>query len=119
MRGRVCTVVLIGEKTANRDWINYEIIKSWKDGMGVVGIHIHGLKDRNGETSNRGHNPFDYLHFKAQSPFDSFFFKTGRKLSEFVKCYNPPGDTSQERYGWIYKHLANAVDEAIHLRKRH
>ena len=28
MRGRSCSVVLVGEKTAGRKWINYEIIKS-------------------------------------------------------------------------------------------
>ena len=39
MKGRTCTVVLIGTNTANRKWINYEIIKSWNDGVGIVGIH--------------------------------------------------------------------------------
>ena len=43
MRGRTCCVVLIGEKTANRYWINHEIEKAWRDGMGLVGIHIHNL----------------------------------------------------------------------------
>lgn len=119
MRGRSCTVVLVGEETASRDWIKYEIIRSWNDGMGVVGIRIHGLQDYNGETSNRGHNPFDFLHFKNRGPFDFLYVKTGRRLSEFVKCYDPPGITSQERYGWIRKYLAGAVDEAIRLRERH
>ena len=40
MYGRSFTIVLAGSNTANRKWINYEIIKSWDDGMGVVGIHI-------------------------------------------------------------------------------
>ena len=29
-------------------WINYEIGWSWDDGMGVVGIRIHGLKNFKG-----------------------------------------------------------------------
>ena len=47
MHGRSCTVVLVGTNTANRKWINYEIVESWKQGMGVVGIHVHGLRDMN------------------------------------------------------------------------
>lgn len=44
LKGRSCTVVLVGRNTANRKWINHEIVHSWNDGMGVVGIRIHGLK---------------------------------------------------------------------------
>ncbi len=40
MDGKTCAVVLVGSNTANRKWINYEIIKSWNSVMGVVGIYI-------------------------------------------------------------------------------
>ena len=60
MNGRTCTVVLVGAGTPNRKWINHEIVKSWDDGMGVVGIRIHGLKDSGGNTSKQGGNPFEY-----------------------------------------------------------
>lgn len=106
MKGRSCTVVLVGTNTANRKWINYEIVKSWDDGMGVVGIYIHGLKNADGRVSTKGSNPFDYIGYG----------NTGKKLSSVVKCYNPPGSNSQERYAWIKKHLANAVEEAIRIR---
>ena len=105
--GRSCTVVLVGTNTANRKWINYEIIKSWDDGMGVVGIYIHGLKNSEGNTSTQGSNPFDSIGYG----------NTGKKLSSIVKCYNPAGSNSQERYDWIAKHLANAVEEAVTIRK--
>lgn len=108
MEGRTCTVVLVGEKTANRKWINHEIIESWKNNMGVVGIHIHGLENDKGETSCKGQNPFDFIYFES-----------GKKMSEIVKCYDPQGNTSKDRYKWISIHLANAVEEAIGLRKRH
>lgn len=45
MYGRSCTVVLVGSETAGRKWIEYEIRKSWEEGMGVVGIRIHNLKN--------------------------------------------------------------------------
>jgi MTH538 TIR-like domain (DUF1863) len=106
MKGRTCAVVLVGTGTANRKWINYEIVKAWDDGLGVVGICIHGLKNLAGETSTKGNNPFDFIGYG----------NTGKKLSAIVKCYNPGGATSKERYDWISEHLANAVEEAITIR---
>lgn len=106
MQGRTCTIVLVGAETAKRKWINYEIIKSWGDGLGVVGIRIHGLKDQFSQTTKIGENPFDHItHSPSKQP-----------LSSLVKCYNPPGNSSQERYSWISQHLANAVEEAIRIR---
>lgn len=105
--GRTCTIVLVGENTAGRKWINHEIIKSWDKGMGVVGIRIHGILDRNEKTSGFGANPFDAVTHG----------KTGKKLSSIVKCYNPSGSTSKEKYAWISKHIENAVAEAITIRK--
>lgn len=107
MKGRTCTIVLVGSGTANRKWINYEIVKSWNEGLGVVGIRIHGIKDRFSQTSEMGENPFDYItHNPSQTP-----------LSSLVKCYNPGGASSKDKYAWIAQHLANAVEEAIKIRK--
>lgn len=107
MYGRSCTVVLIGAATANRKWINHEIVTSWDEGMGVVGIYIHGLKDLNGQISAQGANPFDYIGLG----------NTGRRLSSIVKCHNPAGVDSKAKYGWIAEHLSNAVEEAVRIRK--
>lgn len=106
MKGRSCTVVLVGENTANRKWINHEIAESWNAGIGVVGIRIHGLKSTDGSIATPGSNPFDYI----------IFGNPKKKLSSVVKCYNPQGTSSKERYAWIEKHLANAVEEAITIR---
>jgi Thoeris protein ThsB, TIR-like domain len=106
MKGRSCTVVLVGQNTANRKWINHEIIKSWDEGMGVVGIRIHGLKNSDGYISKMGNNPFNYIGYG----------NTGKKLSSIVKCYNPAGSNSKKRYVWIAKHLENAIEEAIRIR---
>jgi antiphage defense system Thoeris ThsB-like protein len=107
MKGRSCSVVLVGSNTADRKWINHEIIKSWDEGMGVVGIHIHGLLNKDGNIANKGDNPFDYIGYG----------NTKKKLSSIVKCYNPTGSNSKERYDWISKHLSNAVEEAVRIRK--
>jgi len=106
MQYRSCTIVLVGNKTADRKWINYEIVKSWDAGMGVVGIYIHGLKNSQELISKKGNNPFDYITHGG----------TKGKLSTIVKCYNPAGANSKERYGWISRNIANAVEEAIKIR---
>ncbi len=108
MKYRSCTVVLVGSNTANRKWINYEIRKSRNEGMGVVGIYIHGLKDQYESISSKGKNPFDIS-------CGNF----GEKLLSVVKCYDPAGHNSQERYDWIKKNLAGAVEEAITIRNNH
>ena len=106
MKGKTCAVVLVGTGTANRKWINHEIVQAWDNDLGVVGIRIHGLKNLAGETSVKGENPFDYITHGG----------TQKKLSSIVKCYDPAGATSKERYDWISTHLSNAVDEAIKIR---
>src|SRR5947209_3168863 len=45
LKGRSCAVVLVGANTAGRKWINYEITESWNSGKGLLGIHIHNLRD--------------------------------------------------------------------------
>lgn len=107
MNGRSCTVVLVGEDTAGRKWINHEIIESWNANMGVVGIHIHGLKNIQDSVANKGKNPFDCIDYG----------NTGKKFSSVVKCYNPTGSNSKEKYAWIAEHLENAIEEAVKIRK--
>lgn len=106
LQRRTCTVVLVGSNTANRKWINHEIIRSWDEGMGVVGIYIHGLRNQDSRISSKGKNPFEFIGYG----------NIGRKLSSIVKCYDPKGTNSQQRYQWITQHLTNAVEEAISIR---
>lgn len=106
MKYRSCTVVLVGENTANRKWINHEIVESWNAGMGIVGIYIHGLKNHDGYIANKGNNPFDYINYGD----------SGKKLSTIVKCYNPQGTNSKERYDWISQYISAAVEEAVKIR---
>lgn len=107
LSGKSCAVVLAGATTANRKWINYEIGKAWDDGKGVVVIHIHGLKNLDEKTSAKGANPLEYVS------------REGKKLSGICNAYNPAGSDSKERYAWINKHLANAVEEAVNIRAKY
>ena len=63
------TVVCLGEKSANRKYINYEIEQSIKRGNGIVGIQIHHLEDHFRKKSLRGAVPLklkngDYCVYK-------------------------------------------------------
>lgn len=55
--------MLIGEDTANRDWVLHEIEASWHAGKGLLGIYIHQIRDmRTGRGSRQGTNPFDGVY---------------------------------------------------------
>jgi hypothetical protein len=104
--GKSCTVVLIGEETANRKWINYEIEASWNAGKGLVGIHIHKLKNLQREISRKGRNPFDSFNIGGSS----------KRLSSIVPVYNPPYTDSKDVYAHIKENLADWIEEAIEIR---
>ncbi len=59
------TAVLIGAETASREWVEYEIKKSFERGNGLLGIFIDGIKDRYGFPDGRGANPFDRLYLEG------------------------------------------------------
>lgn len=102
---RSCTIVLIGEETAHRKWVRYEIEKSWNGNKGLFGIYIHNLKDNDGKQSKKGKNPFDY-----------FRLPDGEVLSSVVECYNPP---SNDAYNSIKENIEEWVKKAIENRNQH
>lgn len=107
MSGRSCAVVLIGSNTSGRKWINYEIEKAWNDRKGLLGIHIHNLKDVGGNQSAKGANPF-YR-----------FSVNGSRLSNIVHTYDPPYKLSTYVYAHIEDNIADWIEEAIRIRGRH
>jgi hypothetical protein len=106
LNGRSCSIVLIGQNTAKRKWINYEIKKTWDDGKGLLGIYIHRLKDKNGLQSLQGSNPFDEFTFT----------NTGKKMSSIVKAYNPPYVDSKDVYAYISNNLEAWIEVAVKSR---
>jgi hypothetical protein len=52
------TAVLIGAETADRDYVRYEIEQSLERKNGLLGVYIHGLRDRSGSTDRQGENPY-------------------------------------------------------------
>ena len=94
---------LSGSDTASRPWVIHEIQEAWNAKKGVVGIRIHGLKDRSGYTSNTGANPFDKLTLKNGA----------YKLSSQVQLKWPSGANSTDVYASIKDNIADWVEEAI------
>jgi hypothetical protein len=108
LTGRTCAVVLVGAETAGRRWITHEIKEAWNNNLGVVGIRIHYLLDRNSKTSLPGNNPFDELHFIKQP---------SKKLSTVALLHNPPYVESKKVYAYISDNLSSWIEDAIKLRE--
>lgn len=104
--GRCCAVVLIGPATAGRKWIDYEIRKAWEGGMGLMGIHIHNLKDRLGNQTAKGENPFTEFSFD----------RGATRLSTLVQAYDPPYTSSPDVREYIGANIASWVEKAIAIR---
>ena len=107
IKGRSCAIVLIGRDTAGRKWIKYEITEAWNANKGVLGIHIHNLKDQNEDQTTKGRNPFSDITVSDKS------------LSNIVKTYDPPYKTSTNVYNHIKENIADWVEDAINIRSKY
>ena len=51
MKGCSVTCVLIGRNTNASKWVHFEIQESIERGIGLVGVYIHKLKNKDGQTA--------------------------------------------------------------------
>ena len=87
------TVVLIGAQTANRPWVNYEIIESAKKKNGLLGIYIHNVKDLSGQATVKGQNPFDFIRWDGGN---------GAALSQSYSTYDWVNDNGRQNLSiWV------------------
>ncbi len=107
LEGRSTTIVLIGEETAGRHWISYEISESWNKGMALLGIHVQNLLDWQGRRALKGGNPFDHVTLT----------RTGQKLSTIAPVYDPPYSDSQQVYRYIADNLESWIEHAHGVRR--
>lgn len=98
-------IVLVGAKTSERQWIDYEIRHAWDSKKPIFGIRIHGLKDFSQETSVAGANPFANVKLK-----------NGKALSELVPLHDPRGKTSQDVYSTIAAEIEGWIKSAPSLK---
>jgi hypothetical protein len=86
------TAVLIGAKTAEREWVLFEIAESVDRGSGLVGIYVDGMKDFQGRASVRGRNPFTLGWTKDEKDLD---------LSDVPMYDWVAGDGYKNLGGWV------------------
>ncbi|MFC3677767.1 TIR domain-containing protein [Ferrovibrio xuzhouensis] len=105
MKKSDCLVVLVGENTDSRPWIQHEIKRAWALNKGILGIRIHKLLDSNGNPSTAGTNPFTRFTV-GDKPFD-----------KLVDLKSPAGQTGKAVYETISGNIEAWVTAAIKARK--
>lgn len=90
------TAVLIGAETIDREWVNYEIIKSYKRSNGILGVYIHQISDQTGNVDQQGKNPFSTIYIE----------QNGRRVyfTELYPTYYWYTDDGYKNFGeWVEK----------------
>ena len=99
LQGTSVTCVLVGSCTANSEWVNYEIQKSIEKKNGLLEVYIHNVKDKNGQTTQKGKSPF------AEPPMN---LTPGNNGHPIYPCYS--------YYDWVsdggYKSLGDWIEQA-------
>ena len=98
LNGTSVTIVLIGAETANRPYVQYEILESYKRGNGLLGIYVHNMKDVNGQTQwFNGPNPFDNVQVEG-----GIFGKTALSNRVRIPIYDWVSDNGRNNIAtWI------------------
>jgi hypothetical protein len=90
LKGTSVTVVLIGEQTASRRYVTYEIDKSAAEGNGLLGIYIHNIKDGSGRFGIQG--PVPAALSKRGAPVYTWDYgQLGRWVEAAYKAAHPYG----------------------------
>jgi hypothetical protein len=105
LKGRSCTIVLIGAHSAMRPWVQYEIKRSRQLKLAMLGIHVHHLADAQGKQSQKGENPFEHPEADLGSG------------AAAIPVYDPPGTDSQLVYRYIADNIARWADDAVSERR--
>lgn len=92
MKYKRAVVVLIGSETAYRKWVKYEINRAIELKKPLIGIEIHGLKDKDGFSSRKGENPFIMLGYNQ------------------VPVFSPLGFDSKSIYNSIKQNLSTWIE---------
>jgi hypothetical protein len=103
LKGKECLIVLVGEKTADRPWVKYEIKEAWKKGMGVTAVYIHGLKNSAEEQGKKGKDPFSGLSVDGETIVGV--------------AHDTPYSSSTYVYDHIKENIESWVADAVKARK--
>ncbi len=131
LNGTTVTCVLIGNQTAMRPWVRYELVRSFQRGNGLLGIRIHNIKNFEKQVALAGNNPFDYLAYSVSGTQVSWREWNGAQWVDYSKVPTATiSETSQSLvngeakqfshrfpiYDWIndngYENLGTWVEKA-------
>lgn len=101
MAGKTHLLVLVGEKTATSEWVDYEIRHAWAKKMKILGVRIHGLKGFDQKTTAAGADPFKKIAMTG-----------GGTMADHVTLHDPSGTDSKAKYADIEKNLATWMTNA-------
>lgn len=104
MKGTSVTVVLIGQNTSSRRYVQYEICQSHIKKKGMLGIYIHQLKDKSKKTDS------SFFSGPPKNPFEQFsygenFLGLPKRLSSLYDVYDWVDDDG-------YSNISDWIDEA-------
>ena len=85
MKGASVTVVLIGSETAKRPYVAYEIQQSNNNRMGILGIHINGLKDEDRQPKIRGEVPYLLNSVRGKVYTPSSLLEIKDKIGDWIE----------------------------------
>jgi hypothetical protein len=79
------TCILIGAQTYVRPWVRYEILKSFKKGNHIFGVHINSIKGKDGYTKTAGPNPLLYVGvtFSENGKLATLWEKNGSDWTQY------------------------------------
>lgn len=92
MKYKKAVIVLIGQQTASRRWVQYEIQRAWSLGKPLLGIRIHGLSSM-GLVDQAGSDPFIKAGISGPRIFDPTITRWGGRID------------SQATYNNLYDNL--------------
>jgi hypothetical protein len=112
LNGTGVTVVLIGEETASRPFVKYEIEASFRRKNGLLGIHIHRIKNSEKKISRKGRNPLDDFIAIVDYPFFGIFgHKIEQRYSEIFQTFDWVQDDGR-------RNMAEWIEEAVRRANR-
>ena len=82
LSGTSVTVVLIGSQTNTREYVKYELERSYAKGNGLLGIYVHQCKDLAGKTDSKGSNTFGEIGKDTQG--QPVYFSVNYKSYDWI-----------------------------------
>ena len=81
------TCVLIGSLTYARPWVRYELLKSFRRGNHLFGVHINGVRSKDGNVKTLGPNPLQYVGvtFSEDGSTATLWEKNGNDWAKYDK----------------------------------